>query len=144
MDLPPFTKAVARICTRDRRYAPDAFLFLHEGLMHTLKQIQEKEKKARQITGVELADGLRRHALEQYGPLTMTVLGHWGVRSTRDFGEIVFALLDAGLLGKTEEDKIEDFNACYDFEAAFRAPFRPKPRRRPAARKASAPAQGTH
>ncbi len=60
MDLPPFTKAVARICTRDRRYAPDAFLFLHEGLMHTLKQIQEKEKKARQITGVVLEDTFPR------------------------------------------------------------------------------------
>ena len=60
----------------------------------------------------------------------MTVLGRWGVRTTRDFGEIVFALLGAGLLGKTEEDKIEDFDDLYDFDAAFRAPFRPKPRRR--------------
>ena len=45
-------------------------------------------------------------------------------------GEIVFALLDAGLLGKTAEDKIADFDDLYDFDSAFRAPFRPKPRRR--------------
>ena len=129
MELPPFAEAVARICARDRRYAPEAFLFLHDGLMLTLKQLQEKEKKSRQISGAELAEGLRTHALAQFGPLAMTVLGRWGVRATRDFGEIVFALLDAGLLGKTAEDKIADFDDLYDFDSAFRAPFRPKPRR---------------
>ena len=130
MEIPPFAEAVARLCARDRRYAPEAYLFLHEGLMRTLKNVQEKEKKPRQITGAELADGLREYALDQYGPLAMTVLGRWGLRTTRDFGEIVFLLLEAGLLGKTEEDKIEDFDDLFDFDAAFRAPFRPRPRRR--------------
>ena len=130
MELPPFAEAIARICASDRRYAPEAFLFLNEGLARTLKRIQEKEKQYRQISGAELSDGLRDYALELYGPLAMTVLGRWGVQSTRDFGEIVYALLSAGLLGKTEDDKIEDFDHLYDFDDAFRAPFRPKPRRR--------------
>lgn len=128
MEIPPFTEAVARICARERRYAPEAYLFVHDGLMVTLKRVQDKEKKPRQITGAELAAGLRIHALEQYGPLAMTVLDRWGLRTTRDFGEIVFALLAAGLLGKTPEDKIEDFDDLYDFDAAFRAPFRPRRR----------------
>ncbi len=132
MEIPPFPEAVARICARDGRYAPEAFVFLHDGLMQTLKQVQEKEKKPRQISGAELADGLRRFALAQFGPLALTVLNRWGLRTTRDFGEIVFLLLEAGLLGKTEDDKIEDFDELYDFDAAFRAPFRPKPRRRAA------------
>lgn len=130
MEIPYFAEAVARICAHDRRYAPEAYLFLNEGLAHTLKLVQEKEKKPRQISGAELSAGLRAFALEQFGPLAMTVLGRWGVRRTRDFGEIVFALLRAGLLGKTEEDKIEDFDELYDFDAAFRAPYRPKRRRR--------------
>ena len=130
MEIPPFAEAVARICARDRRYAPEAFLFLHDGLLATLKRVKDKEKKTRQISGAELAEGLRLHALEQFGPLALTVLARWGVRTTRDFGEIVFALLDAGLLGKTAEDKIADFDDLYDFDSAFRAPFRPKPRRR--------------
>ena len=133
MEIPPFPEAVARICARDGRYAPEAFAFLNDGLVKTLKQVQEKEKKPRQISGAELAAGLRAYALEQYGPLALTVLGRWGVRTTRDFGEIVFLLLEAGLLGKTEEDKIEDFDDLYDFDKALRGPFRPKPRRRPAA-----------
>ncbi len=137
MEVPPFSEAVARICARDRRYAPDAFLFLHEGLMRTLKNVQEKEKKPRQISGAELSEGLREYALDQYGPLSMTVLNRWGLRATRDFGEIVFLLLSAGLLGKTDEDKIEDFDDLFDFDDAFRAPYRPKPLRR--LRKAPAP-----
>lgn len=139
MELPPFDEAVARICARDRRYAPEAYLFLHDGLMRKLQQVQKKEKKPRQITGAELSGGLREYALEQFGPLTMTVLSRWGLHTTRDFGEIVFALLKAGLLGKTEEDKIEDFDNLYDFDRAFRAPFRPKPRRRPTLKSMPAP-----
>ena len=127
MELPPFADAVSRICARDRRYAPEAYLFLHDGLMLTLQKVQQKEKKPRQITGAELSEGLREYALEQFGPLTMTVLNRWGLHTTRDFGEIVFGLLKAGLLGKTDEDKIEDFDNLYDFDRAFRAPFRPKP-----------------
>ncbi|NLG35644.1 MAG: hypothetical protein GX548_09855 [Lentisphaerae bacterium] len=130
MELPPFTEAIARICASDSRYAPEAYLFLNEGLARTLQQVQEREKRYRQISGAELADGLREHALEQFGPLAMTVLGRWGIHTTRDFGEIVFTLLSVGLLGKTEEDKIEDFDDLYDFDQAFRAPFRPPPRRR--------------
>ena len=90
MEIPPFPEAVARICARDGRYAPEAFIFLNEGLLQTLKQVQEKEKKPRQISGAELAAGLRKHALAQFGPLALTVLNRWGVRTTRDFGEIVF------------------------------------------------------
>ena len=130
MEVPPFAEAVARICARDRRYAPEAFLFLHEGLLLVLKEVQEREHKPRQVSGAELADGLRRHALAQFGPLALTVLARWGVHTTRDFGEIVFALLRAGLLGKTEEDRIEDFDDLFDFDRAFRAPYRPQPRPR--------------
>lgn len=139
MELPPFADAIARICASDRRYPPDAYLFLNEGLVETLKHIHEREKKPRQITGAELADGLRQYALGQFGPMAMTVLGRWGIRSTRDFGEIVFVLLAAGLLGKTDDDKIEDFDNLYDFDHAFRAPFRPKPRPRKRASTAAAP-----
>ena len=63
MEAPLFAEAVARICARDRRYAPEAFLFLHEGLLQVIKEVQEREHKPRQVSGAELADGLRRHAL---------------------------------------------------------------------------------
>ena len=99
MDLPPLEQAVARLCAADSRYAPDAYLFLNEGLLLTLQEVQTREKQVRQISGAELADGLRRHALASFGPLAKTVLERWGIRTTRDFGEIVFVLLAAGIGG---------------------------------------------
>jgi len=93
--------------------------------MRTLRTVQEAEKAPRQISGAELSDGLRKSALQEFGPLAKTVLNRWGVRTTRDFGEMVFVLLDAGLLGKTDEDRIEDFDNLYNFDDAFRAPFHP-------------------
>ena len=124
------------VCVRDPRYAPDAYLFLSEGLQFTVKTIEEKDKARRHVTGRELALGLRTYALQQFGPMALTVLAHWGIHTTRDFGEMVFLLIEAGLFGKTDEDKIEDFDNVYTFAAAFRAPFLPKftakrrPRRR--------------
>ncbi len=142
MEIPPFSEAVSRICARDSRYLPEAYFFLHEGLMRTLKKIQAAEKKPRQISGAELATGLREYALKQFGPLTLTVLDRWGIRTTRDFGELVFVLLDAGLLGKTDEDCIEDFDDLYSFEEAFRDPFRPAPSRgSPTPSKATSPSR---
>ena len=61
--------------------------------------------------------------------MTLTVLHEWGLRSCEDFGEIVFNMVEANLLAKTETDSREDFKAGYDFHEAFRQPFLPsKPR----------------
>jgi uncharacterized repeat protein (TIGR04138 family) len=71
------------------------------------------------VTGFELLVGIRDLALERYGPMAKAVLNSWGVRTTDDFGAIVFNMVNAGLLSKTEEDHIEDFHAVYDFDDAF-------------------------
>ena len=60
--------------------------------------------------------------------MAKTVLNSWGVQRCEDFGELVFNLVNKGVLGKTEEDRKEDFAGGYDFEAAFRRPFRPRHR----------------
>jgi len=141
MEIPPFREAVARICSQDKRYLPEAYLFLHDGLMLTLQKVQEAEKKPRQISGAELSDGLRLTALDQFGPMSKTVLNRWGIHTTRDFGELVFSMLNAGLLGKTDEDRIEDFDDLYTFDDVFRLPFQPatKPPRNAAKPSAAAP-----
>ncbi len=53
---------------------------------------------ARHISGEELAHGVRDLALKQYGPMARTVLGHWGIHGTDDLGEIVFAMVECGVL----------------------------------------------
>jgi uncharacterized repeat protein (TIGR04138 family) len=107
---------LARILARDSRYTPDAYRFIFEALDFTLKNVG---RKAGHVSGRELLEGVRVHALDQFGGLAPMVFNTWGVRATDDFGEIVFNLVDAGLMGKTESDTKEDFRGVYEFDDAF-------------------------
>lgn len=112
--------SIEQIVEQDPRYKPEAYAFLFAALSYT----QAKFTKPRHVTGGELLEGIRELALERYGKMAKTVFEHWGVSKTDDFGEIVFNLVDAGLLGKTEEDKKEDFKDVYSFEDAFEKGYR--------------------
>lgn len=108
-------------------YPPEAFQFVREGLAHTVKMIhgpdaEEREDEKRHVSGQQLCLGLKDHAIRQYGLLARAVLGRWGIKSTSDFGKIVFAMIEAGLMRKTEEDSLEDFLSVYDFDEAFATP----------------------
>jgi uncharacterized repeat protein (TIGR04138 family) len=111
------------LLARDPRYRVEAYLFIHAALPRA-QQIAGKEKH---VTGRELLEGIRQLALERYGLMAKAVLDSWGVRTTDDFGNIVFNLVNAGLLGKTDEDRIEDFHAVYDFDSVFVRGYELKP-----------------
>ncbi len=110
---------VCSIVAHDRRYTFDAYQFVLEALNYTYRMV----KKRRHVAGQELLEGVRRYALERYGPMARTVLEHWGIRSCEDIGEIVFNLVDNGLLNKTEKDSRDDFKGGYDFKEAFDGAF---------------------
>lgn len=102
----------------------EAFLFLHEGLAYTVHAIHGQRKSPAQnmhVTGQQLCHGLRDFALLKYGMLAHTVLSRWGIRSTDDFGTMVYSLIEAGLMGKTDTDSIDDFHHVYEFRTAFDA-----------------------
>jgi len=71
------------------------------------------------VSGRELCEGLSEFALRQFGRLARTVLESWGIRSSEDIGEIVFSMVEVGLLRKTEDDSRDDFAAALDFDEAF-------------------------
>lgn len=122
-----YDEALSQILREDRRYDPEAYHFIREALDDTMRMMDKpREGAARHVSGQELLEGIRRFALDQFGPMALTVLHTWGVHGTEDFGHLVFNLVDKGVLGKTENDRPEDFANGYDFEDAFRAPFRPK------------------
>lgn len=100
---------------RNPRFHGKAYVFLLSAL-HT---VLERQGEARHISGQELADGVRELALARYGLMARTVLEHWGIHSTDDLGEMVFAMVDCGVLIKREEDRMEDFRSLYDFEEVF-------------------------
>lgn len=107
-------------------YPQEAFQFVRDGLQHTVKTIHGAEGADapgegpdRHVNGQELCTGLRDYALNRYGMLARTVLARWGIFKTDDFGRIVFAMIDAGLMRRSDSDCFEDFRAVYDFDEAF-------------------------
>ena len=124
-----FEEALEMIRAKDSRYASEAYIFVREALDHTQKHIAKHSKGAlRHVTGQELLQGIREYALSQFGPMAMFVLEEWGIRTCEDFGEIVFNMVDIGLLAKTEKDSRADFSNGYEFTEAFRKPFLPSQR----------------
>ena len=121
-----FAEALDSIVASDPRYTRDAYVFLRDALDFTTKQ-QKKIKGAmvRHVAGPELLEGVRQYALQEFGPMVMTVFSSWGIHCCEDIGHMVFNLIEAGIFGKTEEDSLEDFKNVYDFEEAFAKPFTP-------------------
>lgn len=128
-----FEQTLPKILEQDSRYDRGAYFFLREALDFTQKTAPRSgEEEVRHVTGQELLAGIRQYAIQQYGPMALTVLEQWGVHRCEDFGEIVFNLVEHNLLAKTEKDGRADFAGGYDFAEAFRRPFQPAaPRGRP-------------
>ena len=104
-----------RIRLREPRFHEHAYLFV----LAALEFCQTKLTERRHITGRELSESCRALALERYGVMAGVVLQHWGVRSTADLGDIVFTLVDTGLLLSQPNDTRDDFVGVFDFEDAF-------------------------
>jgi uncharacterized repeat protein (TIGR04138 family) len=110
---------VQKIRERDGRYHERAYLFV----LAALEFCQRRRKARGHIPGDELALACRDFAIEQFGLTARTVLAHWGVHGTDDFGKIVFVLIDVGLLIQHPSDRIEDFESVYDFVQAFEGDY---------------------
>lgn len=111
------------IRTKAGPYPLEAYSFIREGLSYTVEKIHEQhdpvDEVDRHISGQQLCLGLRDFAIEQYGLLAPVVLSHWYITRTEDFGRMVFAMVDVGLMSKTDDDTLEDFRAVYNFSEAF-------------------------
>ena len=108
-------KKIEEITARDGRYKANAYSFV----MAALEQAIGRLSSVRHVSGRELLEGIRETGIEQFGPMAKEVFNFWGVYATEDFGNIVFNLIDSGLLSKTDSDRLEDFIDVYDFETVF-------------------------
>ncbi|MGE0756021.1 MAG: Minf_1886 family protein [Pirellulaceae bacterium] len=124
-------RRIADLAERDGRYRIDAYLFVHQTLAYAELQRGRSRGRAHNtdpesppneihFSPRQLCEAIREYAVEMYGMMARLVLNHWGVRSTSDFGEIVFQLIDIGEMTKAESDHRADFDDVYDFQAAFR------------------------
>ena len=123
-----FNEVIRMIRKEDSRYERGAYYFLRQALDYSLKHLQREGKlrENQHLSGQQLLEGIRLFAIEQYGPMALSVLTHWGIKDCRDFGNVVFNLVECRVLGKTDQDSPEDFAGGYDFADAFDRPFRPE------------------
>lgn len=132
---------------RDPRYAYEAYEFVFAALAHTQKLLGrtpqepaeeppespcstcprpscDEEVVEHHVSGPELLDGIRDLALREFGLMARTVFRMWGIDRTADFGEIVFNLIEANLMSKTDEDCRADFVGVYDLDQALVRDYR--------------------
>ncbi len=106
------------------QFHPNAYDFVFEALqqsqeIYARSVSDEGELEEAHVSGQELLEGVRVLALKQMGLMTTTVFKQWGIQSTKDFGKIVFEMIEHGRMRKTENDRLEDFVDLYDFEQVF-------------------------
>ena len=111
-----FYLKVEEILKKDVRYKPDSYEFVMQALYYTQNKLERKGH----LSGRDLLDGIKEFALEQFGTMAKPVLEHWGLHATDDFGNIVFNMVDNGLLSKTENDSAADFHDVYKFSDVFK------------------------
>src|SRR5712671_2247860 len=104
-----------RIRIREPRFDEQAYLFV----LSALELCQAQMSVRRHITGVELARAARDLALDRFGLMARVVLDHWGISSTADIGDIVFTLVEMGLLLSQPQDTRDEFVDVFDFDLAF-------------------------
>lgn len=104
-----------RIRAKEPRFEEGAYLFV----LAALEFCQARLPERRHISGRELAVACRDLALERYGIMARLVLEHWGVRTTSDLGDVVFTLVDLGMLISQSTDTRDEFVDVFDFDQAF-------------------------
>jgi uncharacterized repeat protein (TIGR04138 family) len=127
---------IAAIVQRDPRYAYEAYEFIFAALAHCQKLLgrpplpDPKPEAAvatspgQHVTGAELLHAVRDLALREFGLMARVVFRLWGVNRTDDFGDIVFNLVEAGLLRKTDQDSRGDFHNVFDLDQALVREYR--------------------
>jgi len=103
------------VLEKDVRYARPAYVFVQRAL-HFYREKYTTEEGMGHIRGPELLLGVRELAVDEFGPMARSVLNSWGLDAGEDVGEIVYNLIQAGLMSKTDEDKKEDFSRVMKFD----------------------------
>lgn len=119
-------KSLEQIAKLDGRYSIGMIKFVHHGLGKTVEQLRKdiEESQSLHITGRQLCFGLADSAVKNWGRLARVVLNYGGIKTTRDFGEIVYLLIRHNWMYAKPEDSIEDFDNIYDFENVFEKNFK--------------------
>jgi len=103
----------------ERSYAEPAYAFLLEALA----EVRQELARAGHVSGAELLAGIARLGADRYGPLAALVFREWGIASSRDFGNMVYELIERGVLFQQDEDSIEDFMGGAPYAEIFEVQY---------------------
>lgn len=120
-------QSIWEIVRHDPRYPIEAYQFVLEALHHTQESLGKTNHPSREpateverhISGEELLLGVCDLAKIEFGFLARVVFRQWGVQRTDDVGEIVFNMIEAGLLSKTDRDSRDDFHNLFNMDRAL-------------------------
>ncbi|HPS54772.1 MAG TPA: hypothetical protein PLP05_04165 [Sedimentisphaerales bacterium] len=112
---------IEKIALKDGRFSPEIVKFVYEGLNYSVEKLVSRPDH---ISGQTLCRGLKMFAIENWGRLAKLVLNNSGVKTTRDFGEIVYLMIENKWMSAQPTDTIEDFDNVYDFQTVFKDEFK--------------------
>ena len=132
--------ALYQLVKEDGRFPIEAYMFVREALAYAADSLALGEtpdsgelvdpddegrqvRRERHLTGQQLCESIREYALQQFGYMTRVVLKNWNVETTGHFGDIVYNMIDIGIMKKSSADQRSDFDAVYEFEIAFDSEF---------------------
>lgn len=108
-------RTVESLARRKGIFHADAYFFV----LQALRTAMAGGEGPRNVSGQDILGQVRQLGQDRYGPMTGDVFNSWGVRSTLDFGRIVFHLVEEDLLRKRDDDSLADFLDKFDFQDAF-------------------------
>jgi uncharacterized repeat protein (TIGR04138 family) len=118
---------ILEIVRDDPRFAYEAYEFVCEAVQHTQDRLGRRRMTdptaERHVTGAELLKGACDLAVREFGMMAPVVFKMWGVRTTDDLGEIVFKLIAAEKLSKSEQDDRDEFHDVFDLEKMLSVGF---------------------
>jgi len=125
-DVDGIEERISELRRRDRRYSRNGYFFVLDALDYTIESLGRDHETgdSRHIGGKELLAGVQSMAAEKFGPLATVCLERWGIKTTEDVGEVVFNLIDSGLLSRRPSDSRLDFVDGFDFAPTFDGLFR--------------------
>ncbi len=124
----------------DPRYPLEAYMFVREALSfasdslelgslataecHLNSEQLQQARRERHLTGQELCEAIRMYALNQFGYMAKVVLQNWRITDTGCFGDIVYNMIDIGIMKKSSRDRRSHFDDIYNFDTAFDSEFK--------------------
>lgn len=113
----------------DPRYPYEAYEFVCEAVTYTQEQLgrvpedDDDPDADYHVCGAELLRGVCELAVEEFGMMAPVVFRQWGLRMTDDIGNLVFNLIRAERLSRSDRDDPDDFAQVFDLDKTLTEGF---------------------